>query len=116
MGIAMSFCPKCGKILLVTHNSAPSLLCPKCGYKTKFKRESFLGFKPRIIKHDHSEIAVIDEKASGLRTFPTIGVVCPECGMVGSETWAAAVGSEGAKSSFTFFKCTSCGYTRRETE
>jgi hypothetical protein len=58
---------------------------------------------------------LIDKKAAGLRTFPTIGVICPASGKTGSETWAVPVGSDGTTSSLTFLRCISCGHTRRET-
>jgi len=111
----MSFCPRCGKILIVIHKNKPLLQCPKCGYKEKLEAESVLS-KRRMINHMYGGIAVIDEKSSGLRTSPIAEVICPECGKIGSETWTAGVGSENAQSSFIFFKCTSCGHTRRETE
>jgi DNA-directed RNA polymerase subunit M/transcription elongation factor TFIIS len=114
--VLMDFCPKCGKLIKVVKKSLPALQCPKCGYKTNFKTDSILSFKPKAPNHSRNEIAVIDKKASGLRTFPTVGVICRACGKAGSETWTIAVGSEGTTSSLTFFKCTSCGYTKREAE
>jgi DNA-directed RNA polymerase subunit M/transcription elongation factor TFIIS len=114
--LSMNFCPKCGKLLKVVRRSLPALQCPKCGYKTEFKSDNFLKPNLKITNHTINEIAVIDNEASGLRTSPTIGVVCAACGKAGSETWTVAVGSEGTTSSFTFFKCTSCGFTRREAE
>jgi len=112
----MSFCPKCGKILKLVHKSAPSLQCPKCGYKAKFTPDSISGNKPKKVNRSLNEIAVIDKEASRLRTFPNVGVICPACGKAGSETWTIAVGSEGTTSALTFFRCTSCGHTRREAE
>jgi transcription factor S len=109
----LSFCPNCGKILKVLHKRKASLQCTKCGYKTEFKPDTVLSYKPKTVNHRFYEIALIDGKAAELRTLPTTKVICPECGKVGSETWTIPVGSDGT-SSLTFFRCTSCGNTRRE--
>ena len=111
----IDFCPKCGTLLKVVNNSLPALQCPKCGYRAKLKSDTILGLK---LKTDKSlnEIAVIDKETSELRTFPMVDVLCPVCCKAGSETWTVAVGSEGTTSSLTFFRCTSCGYTKREAE
>jgi DNA-directed RNA polymerase subunit M/transcription elongation factor TFIIS len=111
----LSFCPNCGKILKVLHKRNPALQCTKCGYKTEFKPDSKSNYNHKIVNHRFNEIALIDETAARLRTFPTVGVICPECGKAGSETWTIPVGSDGTTSSLTFFRCISCGHTRRES-
>jgi DNA-directed RNA polymerase subunit M/transcription elongation factor TFIIS len=112
----MEFCPECETILKVVKKRLPALQCPKCGYKTKFKPGSLADCKSNILNCDKNEIAVIDKKESNLRTYPVVQSVCLECGMTESETWIIPIGSEGTTSSLTFFRCVSCGYTRREAE
>jgi DNA-directed RNA polymerase subunit M/transcription elongation factor TFIIS len=113
----LDFCPECKTILKIVRRSLPTLQCPKCGYKAKFRPDnSLVGSKSNNVNRSKNEIAVIDKKELGLRTYPVVQSVCPECGMTESETWIVAVGSEGTTSSLTFFRCISCGYTRREAE
>ena len=111
----MSFCPKCGAFLKLVHRSATSLRCEKCGFKAKLQQNNVLNHKPKLANCPN-EIAVIDKKESGLRTFPVVRIICPACGETESEIWTVAVGSEGTTASLTFFRCTACGHTRRETE
>ena len=111
----MNFCPECKTILKTAKKSLSTLQCPKCGYKTEVKPESSPTKntnRPRSIR----EIAVVDKKESVLNTYPVVQSTCPECGGGKSETWNIAVGSEGTPASLTFFRCVSCGFTRREAE
>ncbi len=112
----MNFCPNCGKMLKIVKNNLPVLQCTKCGYKDQTEySETNKPPKSRIANGEHKTIGIVDEKeVSKLRTLPTIKSVCSKCGGDESETWSIVVGSEGASSTLTFFKCTSCGYTRRE--
>ena len=112
----MDFCPECKTILKHAKNHLPALQCPKCGYKAKINPDSLPGCKSNNVNGRRNEIAVIDKKETRLRTYPVVKSVCPECGNAESETWIIAVGSEGTTSSLTFFRCISCGYTRREAE
>lgn len=113
----MRFCPKCGAILEIVHRSRALLQCRKCGYKTQLQQNvSAKNKKPHSYDSGLNEVAVVGREELKLRTFPVVRVTCPKCGATESEVWTVAVGSEGTTSSFTFFRCTSCGHTRRETE
>jgi len=113
----MKFCPKCGAILEIVHRSRASLQCKKCGYKTQLKQDvSVENKKSRSLISGLNKVVVVGRDESKLRTFPIVHVTCPKCGATKSEVWTVAVGSEGTTSSFTFFRCTSCGHTRRETK
>jgi DNA-directed RNA polymerase subunit M/transcription elongation factor TFIIS len=61
------------------------------------------------------EIAVIDKKMASLRQLPTIKMVCLKCGHAESETWTVEAADEVIHASVTFFRCTKCGATRRES-
>jgi DNA-directed RNA polymerase subunit M/transcription elongation factor TFIIS len=110
-----SFCPRCGSFLKVEAKKGhPLLSCLKCGYNKPIGQNQVP--KQNIRLRHPSEIAVIDKKEeAALRTFPTVNVQCPVCGKNESETWTVAVGGETANSTVTFFRCTTCGHTRRET-
>lgn len=112
----MRFCPKCGAILKIVHRSKASLQCRKCSYKTRLQQNVSVGKKAYNSISGINEVAVVGREESRLRTFPVVRVICPRCGATQSEVWTVAVGSEGTTSSFTFFRCTLCGYTRREAE
>jgi len=112
----MRFCPKCGAILEIVHRSRAFLQCGKCGYKTQLRNVSIENTKLHSHDSELNKVAVLGREESKLRTFPVVHVTCSKCGATESEVWTVAVGSEGTTSSFTFFRCTSCGHTRRETE
>jgi DNA-directed RNA polymerase subunit M/transcription elongation factor TFIIS len=111
----VNFCPECGALLKVANKSAPALKCPKCKYNKPIQQEEAKQ-KTNIHQGQPGEIAVIDKKEEAtLRPNPTINVLCPKCGKNQSETWTVAVGGETTRSTLTFFRCTTCGTTRRET-
>ena|SRR3990170_8414785 len=110
----MKFCPKCGAILTIIHQSRASLKCVKCGYTEKLQKNAWT--EKRTLHNDDRgvrEVAVLGREETKLRTFPVVNVKCERCGKNESESWAIEVGSQGT-SSITFFRCTSCGHTRRE--
>ena len=112
----MKFCPMCGAVLKIVGRGAPSLSCPKCKYQNPIEQlEATL--KTNVHSGKVVEIAVIDRNGEeALRPLPTVNVVCPTCGKTESETWVVQVGGETTKSTLTFFRCTSCGTTRREAD
>ncbi len=111
----MNFCPECGALLKITNKSAPSLKCPKCKYQETIRQKESKQ-KTNVRQGQPIEIAVIDKtKEATLRPNPTVNVLCPACGKNQSETWTIAVGGETTRSTLTFFRCTTCGTTRRET-
>jgi DNA-directed RNA polymerase subunit M/transcription elongation factor TFIIS len=113
----MKSCPKCGAILEIVHRSRASFRCRKCGYKAQLHPSvSVENKKLHSFVSGLNKVVVAGREESRLRTFPVVRVTCPKCGATQSEAWMVAVGSEGTTSSFTFFRCTSCGYTRREAE
>jgi DNA-directed RNA polymerase subunit M/transcription elongation factor TFIIS len=63
-----------------------------------------------------AEIAVIDQsKEAMLRQLPTIHLVCEKCGNTESEIWNVEVADETIHSTITFFRCTKCKTTKRES-
>lgn len=110
----VNFCPQCGKLLKIVNKGTPTLYCPKCRFKTKL---NYIKTAKQNVHHGQPrEIAVIDKnEESSLRPLPTVNVICPTCGKGKSETWVVAVGGDAAPSTVTFFRCTHCGATRRET-
>ena len=63
-----------------------------------------------------AEIAVIDQNEEAmLRLLPTIHLVCEKCGNTESETWNVEAADETIHSTITFFRCTKCKTTRRES-
>ncbi len=112
--LTVNFCPSCGTLLKIVNKGAPSLYCTRCHFKEPLRQNETA--KQRIRQGRPREIAVIDRaEESSLRPLPTVKVTCPACGAGESETWIVAVGGETAPSTVTFFRCTKCGKTRRET-
>ncbi len=110
----MNFCPQCGALLQVVKKGTPLLRCTKCKYQKPLDKEKTKQ-KMNIHCGKSAEIAVIDKKAALLRQLPVINVVCQTCGHTKSETWNVEVADETIHSTVTFFRCTKCGTTKRET-
>lgn len=108
----MNFCPECGALLPVAKKG--TLRCPKCKYQKPIEQEETKQ-KTNIHPGKPVEIAVIDKKAASLRSLSTVRIVCPVCGHTESETWTVETANETIHSTVTFFRCTKCGATRRET-
>jgi DNA-directed RNA polymerase subunit M/transcription elongation factor TFIIS len=111
----MNFCPECGALLKITKKGNPALKCTKCKYQQPLKQETV---NKKVIIHQSkaAEIVVIDkDEGEKLRQLPTIHVVCQACGNAESETWNVEAADETIHSTITFFRCTNCGATRRES-
>jgi DNA-directed RNA polymerase subunit M/transcription elongation factor TFIIS len=111
----MDFCPKCGSILQTGKKGSSILRCPKCKYlKPMEHKESNKKISLQLSKV--AEIAVIDQsKEATLRLLPTIRAICEKCGNTESETWTVEAADETIHSTITFFRCTKCKTTRRES-
>jgi DNA-directed RNA polymerase subunit M/transcription elongation factor TFIIS len=111
----MDFCPKCGSILQTAKKDSSTLICSKCKYQKPIEhKEPNKKFSLRLSKV--VEIAVIDQsKEAMLRQLPTIHIVCETCGNTESETWTVEAADETIHSTITFFRCTKCKTTRRES-
>jgi DNA-directed RNA polymerase subunit M/transcription elongation factor TFIIS len=102
-------------LLKIVSKGTPLLSCPKCKYRKILKQKEMADQKTNIRYGKGSEIAIIDKnEEEALRPLPTVNTVCPTCGKTESETWAVAIGAETTQSPLTFFRCTTCGTTRRE--
>ena len=81
----------------------------------KLKKESTIQ-KIKVKNGKAVEIVVIDKDTeAALRVLPTIHVVCETCGNTKSETWTVEAADENIHSTITFFRCTKCKTTRRES-
>jgi len=111
----MDFCPKCGSILQTAKKDFFTLKCPKCKFKKPNERREPVK-KVSLKLGKVAEIAVIDESQEVmLRLLPTIHLVCEICGNTESETWNVETANETIHSTISFFRCTKCKATRRES-
>ena len=110
----MNFCPICGALLQVVKKGDPSLRCSKCKYQKTIGQEESKQ-KINVQCRKSVEIAVIDKNAASLRQLPTVNLVCQTCGNTKSETWSVETANENIHSTITFFRCTKCGTTIRES-
>ncbi|MCJ7634174.1 transcription factor S [Candidatus Bathyarchaeota archaeon] len=89
------------------------MACPKCGYT----KEAILQEPDPITtinRNTQEQVAVIGEEEAKIRTMPTMKSECPKCH--NNEAYWWMVQTRGADESPTqFFRCTECGYTRRES-
>ena len=111
----MDFCPKCGSMLQTAKKDSSIGICPKCRYQKSIEhKESNKKISIRLGKG--AEIAVIDQsKEAMLRQLSTIHIVCENCGNTESETWTVEAADETIHASITFFRCTKCKTTKRES-
>jgi DNA-directed RNA polymerase subunit M/transcription elongation factor TFIIS len=100
-------------MLQAAKKGKPSLKCTKCSYRKPIEHESKRKIALSNVKP--VEIAVIDKKAASLRQLPIIRMVCLKCGHTECETWNVETADETIHATVTFFRCTKCGATRRET-
>jgi DNA-directed RNA polymerase subunit M/transcription elongation factor TFIIS len=111
----MDFCPKCGSILQTAKKDPFTLKCPKCKFKKPNEHKEPVK-KVSLKLGKAAEIAVIDESQEVmLRLLPTIHLVCEICGNTESETWNVETANETIHSTISFFRCTKCKATRRES-
>jgi DNA-directed RNA polymerase subunit M len=115
----MEFCSNCGKRLVYKPKGKMTLYCIKCRKKVEASRKKVIDKKISKIpnsKNDKSDsIVVLDKKSLKLRTLPTVDCECFKCKGKKAETWTLDLGSED-NSQATFFRCTSCSHTWRETD
>jgi DNA-directed RNA polymerase subunit M len=107
----MKFCPECGsRLVLKEKGKAVLLACPSCSYVER-PSEGLHVLKREVGK---PPIVVVGEVEGRLKTTPSSKVECPKCGNKEATWWMAQI--RGADESATqFFRCTSCGYTWRES-
>lgn len=109
----MEFCPSCGSRLIYKLRGKTGLFCQKCGYQSEFSTVRFFRNPTVNNRSSTSGLVILDRRVQSLNTFPTVSMLCPKCGGKTSETWTMEFGSED-NSQATFFRCTTCKYTRRE--
>jgi len=114
----MDFCSKCGSRLTPKKLKSPNqrliiLACEKCGNKIKETNKK-IQLNTKKITHDPKQLVAIIEKEKQLSTIPTIHFTCLRCGNQNAYAWQVQTrGSD--ESSTQFLRCTTCGYTFRET-
>ena len=115
----MEFCSSCGARLILKSKGKLTLYCSKCKKKFEPSEKNLMKDienNSSYPKNDHTEaIIVIDKKLQKLKTLPTVDSECVKCKGKKAETWTLDLGSED-NSQAIFFRCTSCGYTWRETD
>ncbi|MAG79276.1 transcription factor S [Candidatus Pacearchaeota archaeon] len=100
----MEFCPKCGAVLI---KKVKNDGCPRCNYSTKGK----VKIKTSEKMDEKKEVSVI--KPNETEIFPIINEKCKECKNDKAYFWTVQTrASDEAETKF--FKCTKCGYTRRD--
>ena len=94
----MTFCPKCGSILI----PKDKVLSCNCGYKEKTKEKIII--KEKIQKKD--DIYVIYEDDEFIAN-PVVPVVCNKCGNKGAYFWVVQM-RRADEAATRFYKCKKC--------
>lgn len=100
----MEFCPKCGAVLITKVKNS---VCPRCGYTKKGMVE--LSTSEKV--SEKKEVAVLKKGVGS--TDPIVNEKCPKCGHDKAYFWMVQTRSSD-EAPTKFFKCTKCGYTRRD--
>jgi DNA-directed RNA polymerase subunit M len=114
----MDFCSECGSCLTPKKIKSANqrlivLACQKCGNKIK-KNDEKIQLNSKTITHNPKQLVAVIDKEKQLSTTPTIHFTCLKCGNQNAYAWQVQTrGSD--ESSTQFLRCTSCGYTFRET-
>jgi DNA-directed RNA polymerase subunit M len=113
--IMVSFCPKCGALLMPTKNGSGIVLsCRKCGYSKEdnIAQETYL--LQENIKHTpRDRIILIESGAKTTKTMPTTRVDCPKCHHNLAEYWQVQTRAADEGSTI-FLRCLKCKHTWRE--
>lgn len=99
----MSFCPKCGSILLPKQVDGKTLMGCSCGY-TEVPKE----IKEKV--EETKEIEVVDKDFEHL---PEVDEECPKCKNIGAHYWTKQMRS-GDEPETMFYKCKKCKHIWRE--
>jgi DNA-directed RNA polymerase subunit M len=105
----VSFCEKCGSLLVPMRNEKGKvdLYCKVCKTRSKERfKESSYQVKSKI-KHSEKDKLTIIEEDFDIR--PTIRIICPKCGHNEARYWEAEDRRKEEWETTTYYKCTKCG-------
>lgn len=101
----LSFCPKCGGILLPQKNRK-MVIC-SCGYRSKQKPDLVVKEQIKLRKED--KIEVLDKV---IETLPKTDAECPKCRHNKAYYWTIQTRA-GDEAETRFFECTKCQHRWR---
>jgi transcription factor S len=105
----MQFCPKCGNLLLPKEGGKKTnLVCGKCGYVSREKKNIIL--KEKVVLTREEKIEVIDQK---IETLPKVHAECKKCGHKKAFFWLVQTRSSD-EAETKFYECVKCGHRWRE--
>ncbi|HLD57278.1 MAG TPA: transcription factor S [archaeon] len=105
----MEFCDNCGLILVVKKDGKKSsLVCRKCGYKSKDYKP--LEIREKVEKAPLDEIIVIEKSEEAL---PKTKTNCPKCGNKEAFWWMQQTRSADEAPTL-FLRCVKCKHSWRE--
>ncbi len=99
----MSFCPKCGSILLPKRKDEKTVMGCSCGYEEIPKKVT-----EKVEKKE--EVAVVEK---GFDHLPEEKIKCPKCGHDTALFWTKQMRAAD-EAETTFYKCKKCGHTWRD--
>jgi DNA-directed RNA polymerase subunit M len=110
----MQFCGKCGarlklKQIRTEGKPFPGLACDRCGF---YIRIESVTTKPK--ESATSNIKVLGDEASEIKTLPITTIECPKCGNMGAYWWFLQTRG-GDEPATQFYRCTNekCNHTWR---
>jgi len=105
----VTFCPKCGSLLMPKMSGKKAILACSCGYKDK---EATGELKETVIQGKNTEIEVVESDAD-LKRMPKTKDECPECGHREAYFWTMQTRA-GDEPETKFMRCCECNHTWRD--
>lgn len=98
------FCPKCKALM---YPKEDSIICYKCGYKTKKQGSNVV-----VSKQEKKEITLIEDKEKS-NVLPKTKIKCPKCEN-NEAYWILRQMRGSDEPESRFYTCTKCGHKWRE--
>jgi len=106
----VTFCPKCGSLMMPKKAGKSVILACSCGYKDKEGKTELK--ETIIVSKDEREIEIVESDAD-LKLLPKTKEECPECGHREAYFWTLQTRA-GDEPETKFMKCCECKHTWRD--
>ncbi|UCE13310.1 MAG: hypothetical protein JSV04_14130 [Candidatus Heimdallarchaeota archaeon] len=110
----VSFCEKCGALLIPQRNKddTVTLVCRVCKTESKEKFEDSSYQISSRIQHTEKDMMTVIEEDFDIR--PSVRIACQKCNNFEARYWEAEDRRKEEWETTTYYKCTKCGWVWSE--